>query len=795
MLNRVHRHGRSLAGIGALLLGTASATAFASDGVDEGEANKLLSQSDAELAKVQADIQDVGRGYSEKLEKASHHSLEQRFREGEILFLLNDYLRASVNLLDIVEDPANKASPRYDDALYFLAQSLAKIQNYSGARQYFEELLPRANGERLKDVVLALLELASTTGRFEHVEDYIGRLRSSGGLSRPDVDYIQAKMTFRGAAGAKDKLERAYQMFHGIQPGAKVSAQASYYGGVVLVSLGRYPEALTEFMEADNRAEGAEQAPIRELARLSTARLYQELGQTEKAVEAYQTIAKGSANFSEALFELAWAHVKAANAIPEGPDHDKRLRQALEMADLLMATAPDVKLFPEARILQGNLQIRLEAPEAAYETFQAIIDRYGGARSKLAELISTTPDTKQFFDQLIAADQKTAGSSTGFLPPLVVEWAIRSDEMKRAVAVMEDLKQSDNNYSESHELIETLTKALASEQRYNMFNGLSKVRAKAFGAQNKLTLITQRLANLERRMLTPFVTGPDANAIQIASGRRSVLEGEIAALPGDDASVEASRQKISAAFRDIDRNVFRQIVEIGANRNQIVAVEVWLGQNREQMAPPQVESMKNRLAEARQELDKVNDAAQQLAADIRSAAAVSRNDPGRTHGAAIRAEYTKALEAELTTLRGLRSRLPGPLQAIATHCDQIRDQVAKNNEQLNQLEGQLQVAVDTQVVELGQRLGVERDRLEGYGGEKSQLHGETDRSLGPFAAGTLRQVAEEMKSLVLRADVGIIDVAWARKQESTKKVGEQVKGLQDRTRELETEFADVLEGN
>jgi hypothetical protein len=48
---------------------------------------------------------------------------------------------------------------------------------------------------------------------------------------------------------------------------------------------------------------------------------------------------------------------------------------------------------------------------------------------------------------------------------------------------------------------------------------------------------------------------------------------------------------------------------------------------------------------------------------------------------------------------------------------------------------------------------------------------------------------------VLKADVGIIDVAWARKQQVTDRVAKVVREQQDRTRELETEFQDVIQGN
>jgi hypothetical protein len=62
----------------------------------------------------------------------------------------------------------------------------------------------------------------------------------------------------------------------------------------------------------------------------------------------------------------------------------------------------------------------------------------------------------------------------------------------------------------------------------------------------------------------------------------------------------------------------------------------------------------------------------------------------------------------------------------------------------------------------------------------------------PVASRTLESVSQQFRDLVLRADVGIIDVAWARKQVETEKVNDLIKEQRERTQELEEEFADVL---
>ena len=96
------------------------------------------------------------------------------------------------------------------------------------------------------------------------------------------------------------------------------------------------------------------------------------------------------------------------------------------------------------------------------------------------------------------------------------------------------------------------------------------------------------------------------------------------------------------------------------------------------------------------------------------------------------------------------------------------------------------------VDEIRKEIAVEVNRLAQYEVEHGQLTGETDDLLGPVASRTLESVSQQFRDLVLRADVGIIDVAWARKQVETEKVNELIKEQRERTQELEEEFADVL---
>lgn len=776
-----------LVGVGVALIGT---SAHAAEPVTAERAAEIQGEIDTEIAKMKSDLDEVRNGYDVRVQPEVGR-VDRRLREGEIHFLLNDYLRASIVLLDCVEDPANASHPRYDDCVFLLAESLRMSKNYSGARRYYEQVLPRSSGDRLKDVVLGLLQIAGDTNRYDDVDRYIARLRQAGSLSRPDVDYIYGKMLFKSGASDPQQLGRALEVFRSVPVDTSVSGQASYYAGVVLVKMGRYDEAVRQFESTLSRiATSKDAARLKDLTWLSLGRLHQELGDVGNSADAYQNISRESPYFPDMLYEIAWAHVGAANQEEDEAETLEEFTRALRATELLMATSPDSRLYPQARILQGNLQIRLGAPETAYDTFQSIVDRYGGARDRIGALMRDN-DPAAFFDQLVAADLDEVGS-TAILPPLALSWALEEDEMGRAVGMKQDLTQSEKFMAEARELVETLDQALRGEQRFNMVPGLKGARSKAIAVENRVINTNRRLLSLERHLTDPGIDATTKARIAQVRARAEQLETEVRELPQNEAQVDKSRGELKAAYQAAGRRAYRLRFRVSSMRAQLVAVDTWLRDNRGQLTAEETELMEQRVQKTRDRLKTYEQELTQLETEIRRATDLGEGDAGRTRAQALRTEYDAAVGEELALLRNFRARVAPELQGALARLDQQRAAVSGIADELGVLQQGLEQTVADEVASVKKNIAVEVQNLAQYEREHVQLSSETERLLGPVASRTLLAVGEQFNDLVLKADVGIIDVAWARKQAETERVNTLIREQQDRQNELETEFEDVL---
>ncbi len=751
-------------------------------------AERTAGATDRELAAISVSLEELKNSYGLAM-APSVTKVERRLRQGEVHFLLKDYLRASVALLDVVEDPALASHPQYDDCVFLLAESLRLSRNFSGARRYYEQILGSSRGERLKDVVLGLLEISGATGRFEDVDRYIERLRQAKTLSRPGVDYIYGKMLYRSQV--PENVERAYKIFEGISTGSSVSARAAYYAGVTLVRLGRYREAIAQFKVALARVpQGAPGTQLRDLTNLSLGRLYQELGMVTESADTYQEISQDSPYFADMLYEVAWVQVTAANQAEEPAAKRKSFNRALRALEILMATAPSSRLYPQARILQGNLMIRLGASEDAYDTFQTIIDDYGDARDELMTLIRTN-DPRKFFDQLLAADIARVDASP-ILPPLAVNWAMDEEQVGRAVGMQRDLADSATFLRESRELVDTLERALAGEQRYNMFPGLREARSQTIGTENRMLNAQRRILELERSLVFPALTEPERNKLDLVHAQARQIEQEIAELPFDTNQVESTRTELKNRFLDAGRSSHRLRYRIYGMRAQVVAVEKWYREQGARLNAEERALLEQRIADAKIALSLVDDEQVNLEREIAVAADLIDGDAGRTRSLRLRAQFDRVLDEEVGMLRAYRPRVPGDYQSVFIRIDGQRSQLARFNQTLKELQAGLDRRVDGKADEIRQAVLAEVRKLTDYEQERLQLAVDTRAMLGPVAKETLNNVGAQFSDLVLKADVGIIDVAWARKRAQTEKVNNIIQEQQRAVRELELEFADAL---
>ncbi|MGC4122101.1 MAG: tetratricopeptide repeat protein [Myxococcales bacterium] len=409
-----------------------------------------------DLGQIEARLQVVEQQYTYKNEPGEQEALKRRYSDAEIQFLLNNYQAASVLFYDLVGSATFRGMREYANALYMLAEALYQQQNYLGARLYFREHMNQ-RGDHYRDALGRYLEISGRINEFTGIDQYIEQAKGPGGALPAELAYVYAKWLFRRTdVPDKDRIARAQAVFGPVaDAGGAYAMQAAYFLGVLAVQSGDMAAASAAFERVLKiPANSPREKKTHEQANLSLGRVYFELGKYTEAIDRYQEIDYNSDNFVDALYEIAWTHVRRAKT--GGPAEYEKANQACEK---LLLAAPDSVLAPEARILQGHLLLKLGKYQEANESYTAVINTYLEVYDNIDGRLKAHPDPVRYFQQVIAESGKTF-DITAFLPPIAVKWATTSRDVADAVRMTGDIDASKKGVIESNEVATRLFEVL-----------------------------------------------------------------------------------------------------------------------------------------------------------------------------------------------------------------------------------------------------------------------------------------------------------------------------------------------
>jgi len=168
--------------------------------------------------------------------------------------------------------------------------------------------------------------------------------------------------------------------------------------------------------------------------------------------------------------------------------------------------------------------------------------------------------------------------------------------------------------------------------------------------------------------------------------------------------------------------------------------------------------LRKELEDLRAELDRIRNDAQAGQDEAGLADAEAEKDTRKRFEAAVRAE-NDALHRIVSRMSGDERAKADQISSMLARCRQVDVVVDRANQKIDTLVdaelGDIKVALSEERT----RLNEYRQTLAGYEGENQKLGTEVVES--SFAA-----VSDKFYQITVRADLGVVDVAWAQKEES-----------------------------
>lgn len=742
-----------------------------------------------EVTHIEGDAQQLASSPLRRSRLRGANYVEERLTDGELFYRLQDYVRASIIFTDIVENhPKHRALP---DAMFLLGEALFHAGDYLGARTRFREIIRRSDESAFRPYAPRslgrLIEIAIHTRDFEHVEDYFQRLsRLPPKEIEAATSYFRAKYLYNKAVPVRDVLregaegpaaidlgllEEARRAFEAVASGSPYYSQARYFIGVIHTLRNEFPQAIEAFRRVlRSRATTPEQERVVDLTQLALGRLYYETDRIQQAVEAYQSVPRTSPHFTTALYEIAWAYIRVGDST--------KADRALEV---LSVVAPDSPYIPDAKVLRGNLLLRNGRLDDANEVFGEVRQQFVPIRRQLEEMIAQREDPHAYFRELVRANME-AFDASAFLPEEAQRWARFEGDVDRALSVLSDLSQAKQLVAETNDLIQRLTAAIDAPNRGSVFADLRRHLESVTALRNRLARARRALLAIEEDKLS----GGGGELAKVRANRRR-LERALSDAPTDDEDFVDRDDELRVRYKRLERELSRLKVALMGMEAKATAAERFLTDTAAERDPDGVQATLGELAQHREAVEQYREEIREVENLLEAGQLqVGVGDVRYQRDDRLRKEYNAAVARERELMRGAGVRLPPEIDRLFGRVDKVEALLDRHQAKVDSI-------VDERVADIRKVLNEETQNLEGYREQVASLEGETETVVAGIAYENFNDVRERFYDLVLEADVGRINVAWARREEHRSRVDMLSRERSREMRTLDDEFREIMD--
>jgi tetratricopeptide (TPR) repeat protein len=540
----------------------------------------------------------------------------------------------------------------------------------------------------------------------------------------------------------------------------------------------RFVQSIEQFRKVTRMpATTAEGRHVVDLAWMAVGRLFHETDDYVQAAEAYSHVDRGSPEFSTMLYELAWVYVRLGDF--------ERAQRALEV---LTITDPNNLELADGSLLRADLMLRAGEFQNALGLYTDVSGHFDPIRQQLDDFLKSTNDPAVYYDKLTADD---FGATDDKLPQVVLDWARDQAEDQHVFGVIDDVSRSRALIKDSRKLASKLNAVLSVSSRVKAFPEIQVQLQQVLSLANKLTRARGTLAE---GMDDVAESNAGGELGTVRTQRRALMKrlGWMPVTEGDfirrDESGDTQWSKASQALQEltIEADKLNAIVN-GLHRVMNEADKHGVTSDPQSRARFQLEIEANErdLATYHKKIDEFRNAIDMGKSQI------GFGDQRYVDDQDLRKQFRELFAREVSLAAAGQDS-----SDAAAYAKSIQPLLSRAEVDETALDGQ-RVKWEEQAVEqangLRDKISQEIALIETYAQNLDGLDQQARLLVGEIAMKNFGLVRDRLKSIVLRADVGIVQEAWEVREEQALRV----RNLQrERAREEQTlndELREVLD--
>jgi hypothetical protein len=344
---------------------------------------------------------------------------------------------------------------------------------------------------------------------------------------------------------------------------------------------------------------------------------------------------------------------------------------------------------------------------------------------------------------------------------------------------------------QSNEMIEKLNAVLSSPNRVRAFPELKAGEEKALSLQNRVALARLALG----QGIDDVGEGSLSGEVGSWRARRRALEKRLALVPTTDADFQERENQAMKQWNSASQALQRLNLQVDSLQATVNGLRRMLHEGPQSGVvrdPASVARFEQELAQNERELTLYRQQMEALRKMVSAGRVqVGFGDQRFVEDAEVRRAYREALGNEVRLAS--QGAAGGKLQAYAARLTPLLQQADDADAKVDAAIVELEKEVSKKAQQARDTVQRETSAVVGYTIELDKLDGEARRVVGEVAMRNFGFVRDRLRSIVLRADVGITEEAWEVREEQQTRV----RSLQvERAREdrlLKEELNEVLD--
>lgn len=703
---------------------------------------------DKKLTDVRNEINDVRLRYEEA--KARYLSplvvsadytppLSERMEKARFYFNSGDYISSGSLYYSIVMSMKEK-NEIWEEALFKLAESLYNNRNYISATRYHEMLITTKPDSKYKfDSLKRLIASSYRLGNYSSAKNYYSEFIDAG----YDISADQELAYYLGKSLFFDEyIKEAFNVFATIKEGGKYYLQSLYFLGVIEmrhlnkeVALGYFEKVL----QVDKDKSYHSYAKIKELALLASARIAFELGDLMKAVRYYLMLDKRSEHFAEAYYELCWTYIRRSE-----------YQKAIDALRLIKFIEPDSIIVPKAEMLEGSLLIKLGRFGEAMVLFNAMVEKYGAIKEELYSI-----DSRSF-----AADQSPGHGIFAPYSPFIRSLLRDNKKYMNAILLYDIVVELEKEIERTEKLERRLGSVITSKNAAAVFPPLKEGSNIAIALQNRLVSARNSLVEMKKESAWAHLDDAEKKIYEELEEQKNKLIESLEGIPLTADQIEERTAEYAKKIILMEEELHRITIQVKTFNQQLDGIKSYYMRH----SGDSVDSrLSERIDREKEEINKVIESLNTykkiieeeknrlvLGGDMVSRVIIARNS------------LSKIIEEQSRLLSGAEVVTP-EVSTLTAEINELEASLenfySKLNEVVGDIIGKIRLSYEN-----------ERNNLNEYRSELYEIKREITEMASLAMYSNINRVRTVFSDLVINADLGIIDVAWEKKDQSSNEI-------------------------